>query len=443
MIPIAAGSVEGVTLRSGDPLRVIDRVTIDSRAAKPGALFIALEGTRVDGHDFLADVIAAGCAAVLCRPNRCESQAGVAVLEADEPLVAFGVLARQVRRGFGGKVIGVAGSNGKTSTKDILAALCSQATPTLATHANFNNRLGVPLTLVDLETTHGVCVCELGTSEFGELADLCAIAEPDIGIITNIGPEHLEFLGDLDGVAREEASLISALHAGADVVLPAHEPRLDAYRRTDLRTTTFGLEADADVRVVSTEDGTIVLAAFGHELRFETALCAPHQALNVAAATAAALRLGIPAETLPDAASSIALSPRRGQEQQRAAGGLVINDAYNANPGSVRTALASLVTRAAGRRTVAVLGHMAELGPESARWHYDVGLAARALGVDLVVAVGLYAEDTAAGAGTRSQICADNAAAAVALVTLVRPGDVVLLKGSRSSAIWELEEAVS
>ena len=215
MIPLAAGALDGVRLLNGDPDTRIESVVTDSRAAGPGALFCALEGERADGHDYLEAVCAAGAVAVLCRSGRSRPLPGVCVLEADEPLTALGAIARQVRRAWGGKVIGIAGSNGKTSTKDVLAALCAPHVPTLATHRNHNNRLGLPLTLFRLEPQHALCICELGTSEVGELADLAAIAEPEIGVITNIAPEHLEFLGDLAGVAREEAALLAALPAAA------------------------------------------------------------------------------------------------------------------------------------------------------------------------------------------------------------------------------------
>ena len=197
---------------------------------------------------------AAGAAAVLCRTGRSRPLAGVCVLEADEPLTALGAIARQVRRAWGGKVIGIAGSNGKTSTKDMLAALCAPHVPTLATHRNHNNRLGLPLTLFRLEPGHAlVHLRARRRSEIGELADLAAIAEPDIGVVTNIAPEHLEFLGDLEGVAAR-----GGLAAGArcprdgDAVVPVREPLLEPYRRGDLRTTTFG-EPDGDVRCVAWE----------------------------------------------------------------------------------------------------------------------------------------------------------------------------------------------
>ena len=278
MIALAAGELAGTRLLSGDPATRIESVVTDSRAAGPGALFCALEGERSDGHDFLDDVRAAGAVAVLCRTGRSRPLAGVCVLEADEPLTALGAIARQVRRAWGGKVIGIAGSNGKTSTKDMLAALCAPHVPTLATHRNHNNRLGLPLTLFRLEPRHALCICELGTSEVGELADLAAIAEPDIGVITNIAPEHLEFLGDLEGVAREEASLLAALPPGGDAVLPVDEPLLAPYRRSDVRTTTFG-EPGGDVRCLAWEPGAggtrAVLDVLGERAELRRAAAAP------------------------------------------------------------------------------------------------------------------------------------------------------------------------
>ena len=444
MIPLVASALAAeLPLTRGDGDRVIELVTIDSREARPGALFCALEGTRVDGHAFLAEAIAAGSAAVLCRHGSAPPSGNVAVIEVDDPLAALGVLARHVRRAWGGKVIGVAGSNGKTSTKDILAALCGAHVPTLATHANHNNRLGVPLTLLRLEPRHALCVCELGTSEVGELADLCAIAEPEIGVLTNISPEHLEFLTDLEGVAREEGSLIGALKSGADVVLPLAEPLLAPFLRADLRTTTFARRG-ADVSCTGWEVGertVATLSVLGEQVSLETSLRAPHHALNLAAAAAAYARAGLPVAQLGAGSAAIELSPRRGQERPRAAGGIVINDAYNANPGSLESSLADLVSREPRVRTVAVLGHMAELGPSSPGWHEHVGRRACELGVDVVVAIGLHGADTVRGAaGSETHLFADLEAAAAGLPSVLLPGDSVLLKASRSQALWRLEE---
>jgi UDP-N-acetylmuramoyl-tripeptide--D-alanyl-D-alanine ligase len=444
VIPLAAGALAGARLLSGDPATVIESITTDSRAAGPGALFCALEGARADGHDFLDAVRAAGAAAVLCRSGRSRPLAGVCVLEADEPLTALGAIARQVRRAWGGKVIGIAGSNGKTSTKDMLAALCAPHVPTLATHHNHNNRLGVPLTLFRLEPGHALCVCELGTSEVGELADLAAIAEPDLGVITNIAPEHLEFLGDIEGVAREEGSLLAAIAAGGDAVLPAHEPLLAPYRRSDVHTTTFGVPG-GDVRCLTWEPGEhgtrAVLDVLGERCELVVPLRAVHHAANLEAAAGAYARAGLPVAGIGDGAAGIELSPFRGQERARAGGGVLVNDAYNANPASMASALAALVALADGARTVAVLGHMAELGPDEARWHAGVGRACARLGIDVVVGVG----ERAAPYATAAEACEWHAiesveAAEARLPQILRPGDFVLLKGSRSAGVERLAE---
>ena len=447
MIPLAAGALEGTRLLSGDPATRIESVVSDSRAAGPGALFCALEGERADGHDFLEAVAAAGAVAVLCRTGRSRPLEGICVLEADDPLTALGAIARQVRRAWGGQVIAIAGSNGKTSTKDMLAALCKPHVPTLATHRNHNNRLGLPLTLFRLAPEHELCICELGTSEVGELADLAAIAEPDIAVITNVAPEHLEFLGDLEGVAREEASLLAALSADGDAVLPAAEPLLAPYRRADVRTMTFG-EPDGDVRCTAWEPGDAgtraVLDAFGERIELTVPLSAPHHAANLAAATAAYLRAGLPLSGLAAGASDIELSPFRGQEHVRRSGGVLVNDAYNANPASVESALAALVQRAGDARTVAVLGHMAELGPTAQRWHADVGTTCARLGIGVVIGVGeLGAAYATAADGCEWHAARDVEAAAELLGTVLRPGDFVLLKGSRSAGIERLAEVAS
>jgi UDP-N-acetylmuramoyl-tripeptide--D-alanyl-D-alanine ligase len=444
VIALPAGALEGARLLSGDPATRIESIVTDSREAGPGALFCALEGARADGHDFLDAVRAAGAAAVLCRSGRSRPLEGLCVLEADEPLTALGAIARQVRRAWGGQVIAIAGSNGKTSTKDMLAALCAPHVPTLATHRNHNNRLGLPLTLFRLEPGHALCVCELGTSEVGEMADLAAIAEPDTGVVTNIAAEHLEFLGDLEGVAREEASLLAALPADGDAVLPAAEPLLAPYGRGDVRTTTFG-EPGGDVRCLAWEPGhagtRAVLEVLGERSELVVPLRAAHHAANLAAAAAAYARAGLPVAGLAAGAAAIELSPLRGQEQERRAGGVLVNDAYNANPASLESALAALVERAEGARTVAVLGHMAELGPDAPRWHAEVGRACARLGVGVVIGVGeLGAAYATAAEGCEWHAAADLAAAAELLPRLLRPGDFVLLKGSRSAGVEQLAE---
>jgi UDP-N-acetylmuramoyl-tripeptide--D-alanyl-D-alanine ligase len=443
VIPLAAGDLEGTRLLSGDPATRIESVVSDSRAVGPGALFCALEGARTDGHDYLDDVRAAGAAAVLCRTGRSRPLEGVCVLEADEPLAALGAIARQVRRAWGGKVIAIAGSNGKTSTKDMLAALCAPHVPILATHRNHNNRLGLPLTLFRLERGHELCICELGTSEVGELADLAAIAEPDIGVVTNIAPEHLEFLGDLEGVAREEASLLAALPDGGDAVLPADEPLLAPYRRADVRTITFG--EGGDVRCLAWEPGAggtrAVLDVLGERIELTVPLRPAHHAANLAAAAAAYVCAALPVAGLAEGAAAIELSPLRGQELARSGGGVLVNDAYNANPVSLESALSALAERAAGARTVAILGHMAEMGSGAPRWHAEAGRACVRLGIDVVIGVGEQAADYATAAeGCEWHWAPTLAEAAELLPGVLRPGDFVLLKGSRSAGVEKLAE---
>jgi UDP-N-acetylmuramoyl-tripeptide--D-alanyl-D-alanine ligase len=443
VIPLAAGELEGTRLLSGDPATRIESVVSDSRAAGPGALFCALEGARTDGHDYLDAVRAAGAAAVLCRTGRSRPLEGVCVLEADEPLAALGAIARQVRRAWGGKVIAIAGSNGKTSTKDMLAALCAPHVPILATHRNHNNRLGLPLTLFRLERGHELCICELGTSEVGELAALAAIAEPEIGVLTNIAPEHLEFLGDLESVAREEASLLAALPEGGDAVVPVDEPLLAPYLRDDVRTTTFG--EGGDVRCLAWEPGAggtrAVLDVLGERIALNVPLQPAHHAANLAAAAAAYVRAGLPVAGLAEGAAAIELSPLRGQELERDGGGVLVNDAYNANPVSVESALSALVERAAGARTVAILGHMAEMGPDTPRWHAEAGRACARLGIDVVIGVGEQAADYATAAEACEWHWAPTLAEAAELLpAILRPGDFVLLKGSRSAGVETLAE---
>jgi UDP-N-acetylmuramoyl-tripeptide--D-alanyl-D-alanine ligase len=316
--------------------------------------------------------------------------------------------------------------------------------PTLATHRNHNNRLGVPLTLFRLEPEHALCVCELGTSEVGELAELARIAEPGIGVLTNIAPEHLEFLGDLEGVAREEAALLAALPPAGEAVLPAHEPLLEPHRRADLRTTTFG-EPGGDVRCLSwqPEDaGTrAVLDVLGERCELVVPLRAQHHALNLAAAAAAYVRAGLPLDGIGEGAAAIELSPFRGQEQPRAGGGVLVNDAYNANPASMESALSALLTRADGARTVAVLGHMAELGADAPRWHAEIGSTCAALGIGVVVGVGELSQGYAtAAAGCEWHFARSVEQAAELLPGILRAGDAVLLKGSRSAGIERLAE---
>ena len=448
MIPIRLGEIDSATLVRGDPDLAITSIVADSRLARAGALFVCLRGSRSDGHEFVADAAARGAVAALCTRDPDIGAAGLALLDADEPLAALAGIARLVRRRSRARVLGIAGSAGKTSTKDVLRALLAAHLPTVASPASYNNELGLPLTLSLLEPETAVCVCELGTGAPGELAALCGIAEPQLGLITAIGPEHLEFFGTIEAVAAEEAALIAALPRGAPLVLPGNSELLDPYRRSDLEEWRFGLDATADVHPLAWWTGTeateAVFSVRGTRVAITIGLRLLHHWLTVAAAVAGYAALGLPVDRIAEGAAAIELSPWRGQEQPLADGRLLINDAYNANPLSMAAALEALAARRNGGRAIAVLGAMTELGPDAPRWHANAGRHAARLGLDLLVAVGPGARAYLDGAAGRIECCwlADTTAAAHVLETLLRPRDVLLLKASRSAGLERLAEAL-
>jgi UDP-N-acetylmuramoyl-tripeptide--D-alanyl-D-alanine ligase len=406
-------------------------VAVHSRLVRPGSLFVALRGRRRDGHEFIADACARGAAAVLCEPGR--GPRGVELIEADDTLAALGLLARAVRDASGASVVGVAGAAGKTSTKDILRALCAPHRRTVASPASFNNEVGVPLTLFQLEPDTELAICELGTGGRGEIRGLCAIARPRIGVVTCVGPEHLEFLGTPAGAAAAEAELVEALPPDGTAIVPYGEPLLAPYRAD----VTFGLDARADVHPI----GASGLSVHGERIALSTPLVGAHQLANLCAAVAAYAALELPLDTVAAGAHAIVLSPWRGQERRTRSGVVVVNDAYNANPVSMRAAIETLRARADGGRTVAVLGEMAELGARAAAWHDAIGGALARAGVDTVVAIGPLARGYLSD-GLDGHWFATRGEAAAALPALVRPGDIVLLKGSRAAALERLEAAI-
>ena len=393
------------------------RVTIDSRDVRPGDLFVGLPGSNVDGGRYAAPALAAGAWGVLVAPDYARDdireQPGV-LLTSEGPLAGLQALARSWRRALGAQVIAITGSTGKTSTKDLLAAMVAQQRRVAATEQNLNTEIGLPLTILAAPAGTEVLVLEMAMRGAGQIAELTAIAEPDVGVIVNVGPVHLELLGSLEAVAAAKAELLAGLRPGAVAILPAAEPLLDAHRREDVRTVTFGPGGD--------------VAEIPGEL--ELPFTSLHMRLNALAALAAARAVGV----APRGRLAVRLSALRGQRIELPGPVLVIDDCYNANPMSMRAALDDLAASATGRR-VAVLGDMLELGPGEARFHADVGAHAGATGVDVLVTVGPLAAGMAAGFeanGEREHRATADAAAAAALVEqLVTAGDTVLVKGSR------------
>jgi UDP-N-acetylmuramoyl-tripeptide--D-alanyl-D-alanine ligase len=364
-------------------------ITTDTRRIGKGDVFLALKGERFDGHDYLRDAVRDGAAAVIASRVPKLGSLGVPVYQVRDTLVALGALAKYWRLAWGKTIIGVAGSNGKTSTKDLLKASLARAYSVHATSGNLNNRIGVPLTLLSLPPDAEVAVIELGTSIPGEVAILRDIARPDIALVTSIAEEHLEGLGDLAGVLREEA----AVYDGVDVgIAPSAQPEIaEAARAKARRVVLAGLDPTADLKPDRWEigpDGLGVIEIGGVAIR--PPVRGIHNLRNAMLALAVARECGV---SYQDAAEGIAAMP---QPKMRVAWEQVgnvtlINDAYNANPGSTRAAIELLQGAGTGRQRVIVLGTMRELGAASAQCHADIAGLALASGADIVAGIGEFA----------------------------------------------------
>jgi UDP-N-acetylmuramoyl-tripeptide--D-alanyl-D-alanine ligase len=364
-------------------------ITTDTRKIAKGNVFVALRGERFDGHDYLADAVRDGATALVVSKVPKLNALGVPVFEVRDTLVALGALGRYWRRAWGKPVIGVAGSNGKTSTKDLIRAALSESYAIHATTGNLNNRIGVPLSLLSIAPESEIAVIELGTSLPGEVAILREIAEPDIALVTSIAEEHLEGLGDLAGVLREEA----AVYEGVDVgIAPSAQPEIaESARGKAKRVVVAGLDKNADVSPTRWEigpDGLGMIEIDG--VTIKPPVRGVHNLRNAMLALAVARECGVSYEA---AASGIAKMP---QPKMRSAWEQVgdvtlINDAYNANPGSTRAAIELLKATGTGRQRVIVLGTMRELGAASPQCHADIAELALASGADIVAGIGEFA----------------------------------------------------
>jgi UDP-N-acetylmuramoyl-tripeptide--D-alanyl-D-alanine ligase len=406
------------------------RVTIDSRDAGPGALFVGLPGASYDGGEFAGQALASGAWGTLTSPAHASAAAafgGGAVLAAADPLRALQSLATAWRRELRARTIGVTGSTGKTSTKDLLAALLTPHRRTVASRANFNTEIGLPLEILGAPAGTEILVLEMGMRGAGQIAELAAIAEPDVAVIVSIGPVHLELLGSVEAVAAAKAELIAALAPGATAVVPAGEHLLDAHLRADVRTVTFG--DGGNVRLRSQDAEHVVIDADGEPIELEVPFRQAHLRHNLLAAVAAARAVGV----TPAGRVAPALAAGRGETVAVSGGITVIDGCYNANPMSMRAALSDLAATAAhdgATRRVAVLGDMLELGPEGRAYHRELGELATAAGVDVLVTVGPLAATIAEDYAGEVRSLPDSAAAARVVPELVRAGDVVLIKGS-------------
>jgi len=420
---------------------MVEAAKIDSRAVRAGDLFVPLQGAHADGHEFLADAFAHGAAAALCArasyPRWSGREPGPLVV-VEDVTVALQRLARRFRDPWSGLLLGLTGSAGKTTTRELVAAALETAGPTLRTEGNLNNHWGVPLTLLRLRPEHRTAVVEMAMNASGEIAALAAIARPDAAVITGAGSAHLggRGLGSLEAVAREKASLALAVPPTAPVFAGADSPGLlAALEPLGRRIVTYGLVADAEVRPATLES----LGPEGSRFRVEgfppvhLRLVGRHQVANALAAIAVAREYRLDPEAVARALEAIRPIPGR-MEVRRLRGATVLVDCYNANPDSARAALAALAECAA-RRRIAVLGDMLELGPGAPELHREVGEAVR----DAELwAVGAHATDYTAGAAVEARAFADKPAVRAALGEALGPGVVVLLKASRGAALEEV-----
>jgi UDP-N-acetylmuramoyl-tripeptide--D-alanyl-D-alanine ligase len=405
---------------------------VDSRSVEDGELFVGLRGERTDGGRHAVQALRAGAWGALVAPEHArdavEAQTGGAVLSHPDPLRGLQALARARREELGGRgarVVAITGSTGKTSTKDILDALLSRRLRTAVSPRNFNTEIGLPLAILAAPGNTEVLVLEMAMRGSGQIAELTAIAEPDVGVIVNVGPAHLELLGSLEAIAAAKSELIAGLAPAATIVLPAGEPLLAAHLRGELRTVTFG--EGGDVRLLERHrDGRVRIGDRGEEMDLRPSFGQAHNLRNLLAAVAAARALGI----TPEGSVEVRFSAMRGERHALAGGVLLIDDCYNANPMSMRAAIDDLAETAAGRR-VAVLGDMLELGVDAPRMHREIGEHAGAAGVELLVTVGPLAREMALTFPAEAHTVADAPAAAELLEGLLREEDTVLVKGSR------------
>lgn len=440
----------GGELVCGSPATEILRVSTDSRQAKPGDLFIAIKGEKFDGHDFVAEVVEKGVAVLVEKSRAVPAKS--AVIAVEDTRRALGQVGARYRKDFQLPVVAVGGSNGKTTTKELIAAVLREQLPTVWSEASFNNDIGVPLTLLNIESNHRAAVLEVGTNHPGELAALLRLIEPTIGVITSIGREHLEHFRNIEGVAEEEGALAELLPSAGVLFVNgdsewteriarrsrARSVRVGTGRGNDWRGEFRGMrETGVTFRVSSPRDD------FNGE--YEVGLLGRHQVTNATFALAVAAELGVSADAARAGLAS-AKPPKMRMQFWEAAGIRVLDDAYNANADSMFAALQALADLPCAGQRVAVLGDMAELGEHAAASHEEIGRRAAELTIDRLIAVGKFAKhtaDAAAGAGLRSVTKFDDVAGAIAGVpSLVKAGDLVLLKASRATGLERVGRAL-
>jgi UDP-N-acetylmuramoyl-tripeptide--D-alanyl-D-alanine ligase len=448
-----------------DTRRIVQRITWDSRALWPGALFLALPGEHLDGNDFIIDAFEKGAAVVIAsrQVNEAErfaaEQHRAALLYAADGQLALQRLATAWREQLDAKVIGITGSSGKTSVKALASAVLEKAFLTVSSLSNRNNEIGLPATVLSASPSTEVLIAEMAMRGLGQIEELCAIARPHIGIVTNVGPVHLALLGNKENVARAKAELIAALPDGQGIaILNGDDPYTPFIRQLaqtserDIRVVLFGLGRHNDIRASAVEYGDQGQPCFdlwmpdGDPQRIGLNLRGEHSVYNALAAAAAGVTLGVEPHQIVAALKQVQPAPMRQVSHELTDGTLLIDDTYNANPDSMRAALEVLVRLPKGRPHIAVLGDMGELGEDEAALHEDIGRCVHRNEVDVLVTVGELALHYAKGARdigmdeSRIVSCSSIDEAAAALAALRDEAPVVLVKASRFMGLERVVE---
>ena len=450
LVPFQSHEVQkwtGGEQTAGSPDTRLAGTSIDTRSIHPGELFVAIRGQNYDAHGFLDKAVESGAAALLVQRDWLkghDAPSGPDIIAVEDTTRALGALARGHRQGFSGPVVAITGSNGKTSTKELTYSILSNSQPCLKNEGNLNNEFGLPLTLLRRETEHRAAVVEMGMNHRGEIARLVEIASPTVGLITNVGTAHIEYLGSQEEIALEKGDLVAGLGPNATAVLNADDARVLAQReRGPERVLTFGRKGPADIQP--------------EQIRFETEgtfvfrLCTPlgsgevrvhgwaeTTVENALAAAAAAVAAGATLEQIQQGLDGFTAVPGRMQHVAMEMGAHVLDDTYNANPQSVRNALETLQRVKAGGRSIAVLGDMGELGDEAVSAHREIGRFTAQTETDLLFVIGGHAGEVA-GAAMESgmpkenvSICEQPSEIAQEIASLATADDWILVKGSRS-----------
>lgn len=446
-------AAQALSLTEQEPCITFTGVNTDTRSIKAGELFVALKGEKFDGHNYCAKALEAGAAGVVISQPVAGLPENCRVFMVEDTLKAYQLLARAYRRQFAAlKVFAITGSNGKTSTKDLLAACLAAKYKVIKTQANFNNEIGLPMTLFSIKPDTDIAVVEMGMRGLGQIKALCEIAEPDSGLITNVGETHIEILGSMENIGKAKSEIVEKLPVSGFAVLNGDNPYVvKAAAKTEARVVLYGLSPECDYQgsdIITNGKGTTFtcrLKATGETRKISLPLIGEHNVYNALAAISGAGCYGVTLEQCAEALEKVVMTGKR-QELVELGELTFINDAYNASPASMEAALKTLAEAKKARpgsRTIAVLADMLELGHVSQDAHQRTGRWAMENGTDVVLTYGTEATaitETVQQLGGKSEHFANREAAAQALKEMVKPGDVILLKGSHSMGVDKILE---